>query len=172
VVSPFKPKLTPVIKVVAGPPPPDPTDHAAFQVTWRDRSEREFIQRWAKYYYHEHFQRRLPPEEDWLLFDITILSKRLIDHMRLIECTFNLKNIIRVCSEFMYFLWKDISFTKVLTDNPLFESQVFHILTLLNFAVFPFNVTEKFLHGHGSTATPPTEPTPPPAAAPENDEKE
>ncbi len=145
VTSPFKTKLNPPSLVK--PAAPDPVDHPAQQITWRDRSEREFIQRWTRYYYHERFNSRMPAEEDWLLQDITLLIKRLMDHLRLIECTFNLKNIIRVCGEFMYFLWKNEAPT-----NPLFECQAFHILTLLGFAIFPLNVAEKFLHGESGVA--------------------
>lgn len=149
VVSPLKTKLGP-LKVPPTTPAPDPLDHPVHLVTWRDPSEREFIRRWARFYYMEHFHHSLPPNEDWLLQDVTILAKRLIDHLRVIECTFNTKNIIKVCSEFLYFLWKDLSYAQLLTANPLFESQMYHVLNLLQFNVFPFNVQERFVHDEPS----------------------
>lgn len=153
VVSPLKTKLGPLKVPSATPAAVDPVEHPVHHITWRDPSEREFIRRWARFYYLEHFHHSLPAHEDWLLQDVTILTKRLIDHLRVIGCTFNTKNIIKVCSEFMYFLWKDLSYAQVLTENPLFESQICHVLNLLQFNVFPFNVQERFVHDEASPPT-------------------
>jgi len=112
-----------------------------WSIQWRDRSERQFIQRWAKYYYHQIFKLKMPEDEDWLLYDIVILSKRVIDRIKLLETTFHVKHIIKACCQFLYFIWKDYW-----PEDPLFECVMFHILYLLRFNIFALKVEETYAH--------------------------
>jgi len=109
-------------------------------IQWRARSEKDFIQRWIKYYYHDTFHTHLPVNLDWLLYDTTILVKRIVDRLKLLETTFNVKNVIKACCKFYYFMWRDYW-----PDDPFFECTVFHILYLLQFNIFTLNVSEIFL---------------------------
>lgn len=156
VVSPFKTKLGP-LKLPTASTSSAVQEHPVFQITWRDPSEREYIRNWTKFFYLEQFHHNLPAEEDWLLSDITVMAKRLIDHLRLIECTFHLKTVIKVCSEFLFFLWKDWPYAQILAQNPLFEAQMFHVLYLLKFQLFPFNVQERYVHQSAAASTSPEE---------------
>lgn len=151
VVSPFKTKLNPPKKPAeAGDMV---TTHPVQHLTWRDASEREYIRNWTKFFYWECFHHPFPAKEDWLLSDVTVMAKRLIDHLRVIECTFHLKTVIQWCSQVLFFLWKDVPPTEPWLSHALFESQLFHVFSLLKFQVFAFNVHERFVH---SKATAPT----------------
>ena len=114
-------------------PSPESVDSTSIKkLIWRDKTEREFVLRWVKYFYHELYQQNMPVCDDWLLHDTMILSKRLIDCLKKVESTYNVKNIIRLCCRFCYFLWKDIDHN----NDPMFESQMFLVLELLKFEIF------------------------------------
>ena len=108
-------------------------------IAWRDKSERAFIQQWTKYYYYQCFQVALPPHEDWLMYDIIILVKRVLDRLKMLEMTFHVKKIIMYCCHIMFFIWKDFW-----PEEPLFESIMFHILYILRFQLFTLQVQETF----------------------------
>jgi hypothetical protein len=93
----------------------------------------------------ERFGYSLTSDEDWLLTDITLLSKRMIDHLRTLQCTYNITNLIKACSDFMYFIWKDLPCAQKIVSDPLFESTMFHILNVLRFTIF--NVESEELNG-------------------------
>lgn len=112
-----------------------------WNVQWRDRSEREYIKNWSKFFFHQTYNKVMPPEDDWLLEDCIILVKRVIDRLKLLETTFDVNHIIRACCQFMFFMWKDYW-----SDDPLFECVVFHLLNLLRFNVFALNVKEEYIY--------------------------
>lgn len=99
-----------------------------------------------RYWYHHWFHTNASENEDWLIQDAIVLSKRLIDHLKVIQCTFNARNVIRVCSAFLFFVWKELPYDQVIRAHPCFEAEMFHILTLLSFNIFPSRVTERFAH--------------------------
>lgn len=111
-------------------------------IHWRDRSEKEFIQREFKNVYFKLLKTEWSPNEQWLLDDTVVLAKRIVDRLKIMETTFDMKHLIHVCCEFCFFVWKNYW----PEDDPLFESSMFHILNLLHFNVMAFNVKEIFLH--------------------------
>jgi serine/threonine protein kinase len=129
-------------------------------IHWRDRSEKEFIQREVKAVYAELLKTEWPDTEQWLLDDVVVLAKRIVDRLKIMETTFDVKHLIRVCCEFCFFVWKNYW----PEEDPLFESSMFHLLNLLRFNVMAFNVKEVFVHEASiaaeHAATPPSAPQP------------
>lgn len=83
--------------------------------------------------YMEHFQTRISEKDEWLLQDITNLATKLMEKLEQLQCTYDPKHVVSVCSEFLFFLWKDVN---ILEKNPLFASRMYHILRLLDYQVF------------------------------------
>jgi len=106
-------------------------------IQWRAQAEKDFLQRWIKYYYHETFKSHIP---DWLLYDTLILTKRILDQLKTLEVTFHVKNVIKTCCKFYFFIWKNYW-----PDDPCFECSLFHILYLLRFQIFNLKVEEVFV---------------------------
>jgi len=108
------------------------------EVVWHTEQEKEHISRLVKSAYHEIFQTWLKDGESWLLQDIVVLSKRCIDRLRVIECTFDIKSVIKLCSQFYFFIWK-----QYWPDQDVnFEAGIYHILHLLEFELFPLKIEE------------------------------
>lgn len=133
------PFFTPVAQT-APPPSYFPLKEKVWNIFWKDASEKEILTKSAKYIYHETFRTATPSGLDWLTNDVVFLAKRLIDHLKTMQVTFNTNQITRNAAYFFYFLYLDHY-----PDNPLFESVVYHILHLLEFNVFILNPVEHFL---------------------------
>jgi serine/threonine protein kinase len=114
-----------------------------WHIHWRDQAEKQHVENWVKFSYHDIFGVRIPHTDDWFLVDCVVLSKRIIDRLKIIEATFNVKNIIKMCVEFLGFIWKNYWPTN---DDVLFECKLYHILNLLKFDVFAFNVEHIFMN--------------------------
>lgn len=108
------------------------------EILWHTEQEKEHISRLVKQAHHEIFETKLKDSEQWLLQDIIILAKRCIDRLRIIECTFDIKEVIHLCSQFYFFIWK-----QYWPEQDIhFEAGIFHLLHLLKFELFPLKVEE------------------------------
>jgi serine/threonine protein kinase len=108
-------------------------------IYWNDNNEKNYILHQILLHYQCIFGK--PLQNDWLKQECLILSKRVIDKLKKLEVTFNPINIINLCCNIHFLFWKDYWY-----ENSYFESEIFHILNLLNFEIFWFNnVHEEFL---------------------------
>jgi serine/threonine protein kinase len=133
------PFFTPITKSKE-PPSYFPQKEKVWNIFWKDDSEKEILTKSAKYIYHETFRTATPSGLDWLTKDVVFLAKRLIDHLKNMQVTFNTTQITRNAAYFFYFFYLDFY-----PDDPQFECIVYHILHLLEFNVFILNPVEHFL---------------------------
>lgn len=113
-----------------------PSVEEMVEVLWRTRSEKEQLTHLARIQCRQILG--APIQDDWLVSEIVILSKRLIDRLRQINATFNLESVLMLSCQTILFFWCDYWPDR----DVLFESQLFHVFTLLNHRIFSFMVKE------------------------------
>jgi serine/threonine protein kinase len=110
---------------------------APIRIVWRTRGEREHLivrcRQWV----------RLQSKDEWLLREAIILAKRLMERMRVLNATFELDSVLKTAMETVLFLWQDYW----PSPDDLFESQLYHVFTLLDFRIFSFAVLEEEWRG-------------------------
>ena len=108
------------------------------ELRWRTPTEKEQLRLLVKTFYLKTFGSELV--EDCLLRDIVVMVKRLSDRFRIIESSFDIDHVVKISSEFNYFLWKNYT-----PENVMFECELYHIVTCLKYNIFPLVVKEKNL---------------------------
>jgi serine/threonine protein kinase len=121
----------------------DKLKYQTWVIQWRNEFEKTHMQQTVLKWHKSLFETGSSPycvPADWLLNDITIATKRIVEKLRYINCTFNSENIVKWCTCMYCFIWENR-----LVESPEFESSIYHILKLLNFVGFPLIVKESQL---------------------------
>lgn len=76
------------------------------------------------------------PIPNWCVPDTLLLASRLIRQLQTVNQTFEVEHVVSVCVNTLCYLWLGVW----PSDNPLFESEMFHVLYLTQFTVFSWYV--------------------------------
>ena len=115
-------------------------------IQWRNDFEKEHLeQRITKWHSIAYPDRSL---EAWLLQDIVVVCKKIIERLRVFQATFNVENIIKWVGHMYCFIWGHDW-----CEQECFEASIYHILNLLDNVGFPLHVNQ-----HVIGCTPPVAP--------------
>lgn len=112
-------------------PPRGVTVQTMEDVVWRTASEKEHLR--------HLFQLRYQLHDPWLLEEMVLLTKRVSEKLRSIQATFHQDHVVELCAKVLLFLWRDDTFV----NDPFFESELYHVLHLLDFRIFSWHVLQE-----------------------------
>ena len=113
-------------------------------IIWRNDFEKQHFRDTIIKWHNTTFRKKNIIEK-WLVDDIVIMCKRVIERLRSNGSTFNTDNIIYECAAFCSYIWEDRW-----SHDDDFESSLYHIIHTLDMTGFPLQVTEEML-GERST---------------------
>jgi hypothetical protein len=123
-------------------------DKQAWDILWRNEFEKQHlvkaVEKWHLFYWNKQqdssVEKVYVPLKSWLLHDIVLICKKVVEKLRSADATFDIQNIARWCCVMFCFIW-DNSWIPA----PELESAIFHIIHLVDFVGFPLDVREREL---------------------------
>jgi serine/threonine protein kinase len=105
-----------------------------WKICWRNKAEKTYLQNLLIHWTQNN---NITQIHDWLLDDMVIVSKKIIDNLRYTNVLFQHESIVNWVANFYYFIWYD-----KWNNHPFFECAMYHILYLIDMVGFPLHITE------------------------------